>query len=202
MLFITAGMGGGTGTGAAPVVAQVAQGARHPDRRRGDASPSRWKAASARRSPTTASRELAKYVDSLITIPNQKLLTVLGPDDHAARCLQVRQPGAAGRGAGHRGADHAPGPDQRRLRRRAHRHGETGMAMMGTRRRQRRGPCARSPPRRRSPRRCSRTSTWRARTASWSTSPPAWTCRSASSRRSATSSSSSPPRTPPSSSAP
>ncbi len=32
MLFITAGMGGGTGTGAAPVVAQVAQRTRHPDR--------------------------------------------------------------------------------------------------------------------------------------------------------------------------
>ena len=31
--FITAGMGGGTGTGAAPVIAQAAQGAGHPDRR-------------------------------------------------------------------------------------------------------------------------------------------------------------------------
>ena len=36
MLFITAGMGGGTGTGAAPVVAQVAQGAGHSHRRGGD----------------------------------------------------------------------------------------------------------------------------------------------------------------------
>ena len=34
MLFITAGMGGGTGTGAAPVIARVAQGDGHPDRRR------------------------------------------------------------------------------------------------------------------------------------------------------------------------
>ena len=32
MVFITAGMGGGTGTGAAPVVAQIARSAGHPDR--------------------------------------------------------------------------------------------------------------------------------------------------------------------------
>ena len=35
MVFVTAGMGGGTGTGAAPVVARGRQGARHPHRRRG-----------------------------------------------------------------------------------------------------------------------------------------------------------------------
>src|SRR5690606_2438751 len=76
-LFITAGMGGGTGTGAAPVVAQLAKelgiltvavvtrpfdmegGKRH-------------------RAADNGIAELSKYVDSLITIPNQKLLTVLG----------------------------------------------------------------------------------------------------------------------------
>ncbi len=36
MLFITAGMGGGTGTGAAPVIARVAKRDGHPDRRRRD----------------------------------------------------------------------------------------------------------------------------------------------------------------------
>ena len=72
------------------------------------------------------------------------------------------------------------------------------MAMMGSGAAERRGPRARRPPRRPSRARCSRTSTSPARTASWSTSPPAWTCRSGSSRRSATSSSSSPPRTRPS----
>ena len=36
MCFITAGMGGGTGTGAAPVVAEIAKGNGHPDGRRGD----------------------------------------------------------------------------------------------------------------------------------------------------------------------
>jgi cell division protein FtsZ len=53
MLFITAGMGGGTGTGAAPVVAQVAR-------------------------ELGIMTELSRHVDSLITIPNQKLLQVLG----------------------------------------------------------------------------------------------------------------------------
>ncbi len=38
MVFLTAGMGGGTGTGAAPVVAEAAKGCRHPHRRRCDAS--------------------------------------------------------------------------------------------------------------------------------------------------------------------
>ncbi len=77
MLFITAGMGGGTGTGAAPVVAQVAKElgvltvavVTRPFDMEG-----------AKRS-LTAERgmaELSKHVDSLITIPNQKLLTVLG----------------------------------------------------------------------------------------------------------------------------
>ncbi len=77
MLFITAGMGGGTGTGAAPVVAQVAKElgiltvavVTKPFDMEG---PKRTRAAD------NGIVELAKYVDSLITIPNQKLLTVLG----------------------------------------------------------------------------------------------------------------------------
>jgi cell division protein FtsZ len=77
MLFITAGMGGGTGTGAAPVVAQVAKElgiltvavVTRPFEMEGG---KRTKAAD------NGVAELSKYVDSLITIPNQKLLTVLG----------------------------------------------------------------------------------------------------------------------------
>ena len=78
MLFITAGMGGGTGTGAAPVVAQVAKElgiltvavVTRPFEMEGG-----------KRSLVAEHglAELAKYCDSLITIPNQKLLTVLGP---------------------------------------------------------------------------------------------------------------------------
>jgi cell division protein FtsZ len=78
MLFITAGMGGGTGTGAAPVVAQVA-------REMGILTVAvvtkpfvfegrRVRAAQA------GLEALAQYVDSLIVIPNDKLMAVLGED--------------------------------------------------------------------------------------------------------------------------
>ena len=79
MIFITAGMGGGTGTGAAPVVAQVAKElgiltvavVTKPFEMEGN---KRLALAD------QGISELGKYVDSLITIPNQKLLTVLGGD--------------------------------------------------------------------------------------------------------------------------
>src|SRR6186713_3065370 len=79
MLFITAGMGGGTGTGAAPVVAQVAK----------ELNiltvavvtkPFEMEGAKRQALAEQGIGELGKYVDSLITIPNQKLLTVLGGD--------------------------------------------------------------------------------------------------------------------------
>jgi len=77
MLFITGGMGGGTGTGAAPVVAQVA-------RELGILTvavvtkPFEMEGGKRRGIAEQGIGELSKYVDSLITIPNQKLLTVLG----------------------------------------------------------------------------------------------------------------------------
>ena len=77
MLFITAGMGGGTGTGASPIVAQCAKElgiltvavVTKPFDMEG-----RKRMAIADQGIT----ELGKYVDSLITIPNEKLLAVLG----------------------------------------------------------------------------------------------------------------------------
>ena len=77
MVFITAGMGGGTGTGAAPVVAQVAKElgiltvavVTRPFEMEGNKRS---------RVADNGMLELSKYVDSLITIPNQKLLSVLG----------------------------------------------------------------------------------------------------------------------------
>ena len=79
MLFITAGMGGGTGTGAAPVVAEIAQASSASSRSRWSPSRSRSRA-SARRSRRRASRSWRKHVDSLIVIPNDKLMEVLGED--------------------------------------------------------------------------------------------------------------------------
>ncbi|MFM8813026.1 MAG: cell division protein FtsZ [Methylophilaceae bacterium] len=78
MLFITDGMGGGTGTGAAPVVAQVAKEMgiltvavvtkpfSFEGKRMGVA--------------TEGLDELSRHVDSLIIIPNEKLMEVLGED--------------------------------------------------------------------------------------------------------------------------
>ncbi|HMM45631.1 MAG TPA: cell division protein FtsZ [Candidatus Macondimonas sp.] len=77
MLFITAGMGGGTGTGAAPVVAQIA-------REMGIltvAVVTRPFSFEGNKRMTVARdgiAELAKHVDSLITVPNERLLAVLG----------------------------------------------------------------------------------------------------------------------------
>jgi cell division protein FtsZ len=79
MVFITAGMGGGTGTGAAPVVAQVAKEmgiltvavVTKPFPFEGG---KRMKVAGA------GIDELGQHVDSLITIPNEKLLKVLGKE--------------------------------------------------------------------------------------------------------------------------
>jgi cell division protein FtsZ len=78
MLFITAGMGGGTGTGAAPVVAQLAKELNILT----VAVVTKPFAMEGGKRMQIADRgieELTKYCDSLITIPNQKLLSVLGP---------------------------------------------------------------------------------------------------------------------------
>jgi cell division protein FtsZ len=78
MLFITCGMGGGTGTGAAPVVAQIAK-------EMGILTvavvtkPFEMEGGKRSLVADHGIAELGKYCDSLITIPNQKLLTVLGP---------------------------------------------------------------------------------------------------------------------------
>jgi cell division protein FtsZ len=79
MVFITAGMGGGTGTGAAPVVAQVA-------RELGILTvavvtkPFPFEGAKRMKVASEGIAELARHVDSLITIPNEKLLAVLGKE--------------------------------------------------------------------------------------------------------------------------
>ncbi len=77
MLFITAGMGGGTGTGATPIVAQVAK-------ELGILTvavvtkPFTMEGSKRMVIAEHGISELGKYVDSLITIPNEKLLSVLG----------------------------------------------------------------------------------------------------------------------------
>jgi len=94
MVFITAGLGGGTGTGAAPVVAQVAK----------DMNiltvavvtkPFPFEGRKRMGVAEKGIAELGQYVDSIITIPNEKLLTVLGKEatllDAFAKANQVLQ---------------------------------------------------------------------------------------------------------------
>ncbi len=94
MVFITAGMGGGTGTGAAPIVAQVAK----------DmgiltvaviTKPFPFEGKKRMAIAEHGIREFVGYVDSIITIPNEKLLTVLGKEatllDAFSKANQVLQ---------------------------------------------------------------------------------------------------------------
>ncbi len=79
MVFVTAGMGGGTGTGAAPVVAQVAKEIGILT----VAVVTRPFPFEGRKRAMVAEegiQELSKHVDSLIIIPNEKLRDVLGKD--------------------------------------------------------------------------------------------------------------------------
>jgi len=75
MVFITAGMGGGTGTGAAPIVAEVARELQILTVAV-VTKPFRFE----KRMPAAeiGIQQLSRFVDSLITIPNEKLLAVLG----------------------------------------------------------------------------------------------------------------------------
>jgi len=79
MLFIAAGMGGGTGTGAAPVVAQIAR----------DmeiitvavvSKPFEFEGAKRMKLAQAGMDELAKFVNSMIVVPNQRLMEVLGDE--------------------------------------------------------------------------------------------------------------------------
>jgi len=79
MVFITAGMGGGTGTGAAPIVAQIA-------RELGILTvavvtkPFPFEGKKRMNIAEQGIAELTEYVDSLITVPNEKLLNIMNDD--------------------------------------------------------------------------------------------------------------------------
>ncbi len=80
MVFIAAGMGGGTGTGAAPVIARICKEM--------DiltvavvTKPFTFEGKARLRSAEAGLEELSKYVDSLIVIPNDRLLTLGSPND-------------------------------------------------------------------------------------------------------------------------
>ncbi len=76
MVFVTAGMGGGTGTGGAPVIASIAKSL-------GAlvvgivTKPFRWEGKKRMLNAEQGIQELKSYVDSLIVIPNERLLSIL-----------------------------------------------------------------------------------------------------------------------------
>jgi cell division protein FtsZ len=80
MVFVTAGMGGGTGTGAAPIVASIAKSL-------GSlviaivTKPFNWEGKTRMKNATEGIQELRQYVDSLIVIPNERILNIL--DDNS-----------------------------------------------------------------------------------------------------------------------
>ena len=130
MIFITAGMGGGTGTGAAPIVAQVAREldiltvavVTKPFAHEGK----RMRLAQA------GIEALSEYVDSLIIVPNEKLMSVLGEDTTLLDAFRSSNGVLQGAVAGIAEVINVPGlvnvdfADVRTLM------SENGMAMMGS----------------------------------------------------------------------
>jgi len=88
MCFIAAGMGGGTGTGAAPVIAKIA-------RDRGILTvgvvtkPFSFEGARRTRSAESGIEELQQYVDTLIVIPNQNLFRIANPNTTFKEAFQM-----------------------------------------------------------------------------------------------------------------
>src|SRR5688572_279757 len=130
MLFITAGMGGGTGTGAAPVIAEIAKQLNILT----VAVVTRPFSFEAKRTRVAQAgiEELGKKVDSLIIIPNDKLMQVLGEDIGVLEAYAAANDVLHGAVAGIAEVINNPGlvnvdfADVRTVM------GEVGMAMMGS----------------------------------------------------------------------
>ncbi|TWI58480.1 cell division protein FtsZ [Pseudomonas duriflava] len=131
MVFITTGMGGGTGTGAAPIIAEVAK-------EMGILTvavvtrPFPFEGRKRMQVADEGIRSLSECVDSLITIPNEKLLTILGKDASLLAAFAKADDVLAGAVRGISDIMQRPGlmnvdfADVKTVM------GEMGMAMMGT----------------------------------------------------------------------
>ncbi len=200
MVFVTTGLGGGTGTGAAPIIASLASemGALTV------AVVTKPFAFEGKRRQNQAERGLQELIDSVdttIVIPNEKLLAVAkdaGFFESLPRCRRHPPPGRAG----HLRHHHHPWHHQPRLRRREDHHGRHGIRRHGHRHRPRRRTAPPSPPRPPSLRRCSKPEPSTALAASSSTSPAPVRCASPRSMKPPPSSRAPPTKTPTSSSAP
>ncbi len=133
MVFIAAGMGGGTGTGAAPIVAEVAReiGALTV----GVVSrPFLFEGKRRMNQAEIGIQEIKSRVDTLIVIPNQRLLEVVDHRGLHARSIRRSRQSADARCARYFRHHHSAWFDQRRLCRRQGNHGNSrtaGSALMG-----------------------------------------------------------------------
>ena len=138
MVFVTAGEGGGTGTGAAPVIAEIAKNeigaltvgvVTRPFEFEGAqrATPGRG----GHRAPARGRRHADRDPERAAALDRR------APHDDPRRLPRGRQRPAPGR-PGHHRPDHDPRPDQPRLRRRAHDHAGRRLGADGHRHRQRR----------------------------------------------------------------
>ena len=106
MVFVTAGEGGGTGTGGAPVVAEIAKDEIGALTVGVVTRPFEFEGARRAEQAEQGIRALREKVDTLITIPNDRLLTDgRAPHQHPRRLQGGRQRAAPGR-PGHHRPDH------------------------------------------------------------------------------------------------
>ena len=199
MVFVTAGEGGGTGTGAAPVIAELARELGRADRRRRHAAV-RLRGQEARRAGRAGHRRAVGEGRHAARDPERPPAAGRQPVDADHGGVPGRRRRAAPGRAGHHRPDHRARPDQSRLRRRAHRHAQHRHRADGHRR-----GGGREPRRRGRPRRdlvaAARDRASRARAACCSTSPARATSACSRSTRPRRSCRARPIRTPTSSSA-
>ena len=133
MVFVTAGEGGGTGTGAAPVIAEIAKNEIGALTVGVVTRPFEFEGSQRARQAQEGIDRLREMVDTLIVIPNEKLLSIVERRTSDPRRLpRGRQRPAPGR-PGHHRPDHDPRPDQPRLRRRPRDHGRRRLRADGHR---------------------------------------------------------------------
>ena len=172
MVFVTAGEGGGTGTGAAPVIAEIAKHEIGALTVGVVTRPFDFEGAQRARQAERGHRPPAREGRHADRDPEREAADDRrAAHEHPRRLPRGRQRPAPGR-PGHHRPDHDPRPDQPRLRRRAHDHARRRLGADGHRRGRRREPRRRGRQERDLLARCSRSRS-RAPPASCSTSPAA-----------------------------
>ena len=153
MVFVTAGEGGGTGTGAAPVIAEIAKEEIGALTVGAVTKPFEFEGKRRMQQALEGIEKLRQNVDTLIIVPEREASAGgRAANQRAGGLPDGRRHPAPGR-AGHHRPDHDPRPDQPRLRRRAHDHARRRLGADGRRHRPLARAAPRMPPRWRSPRR-------------------------------------------------